>query len=104
MEEVLLPLVRKLFIPAVGSQPVSAAACSAARDIGPVPQRPTTSITLHGGLQGPSEVALGAGLAATPAWEPALRTPVKLNDVAQRHIHFVGHWRSCNRASFSPEF
>lgn len=79
--------------PAVGCRPVpAAAACGAARDGGPVPHRPAASIHPRGGLHRTAAAALGTGPAATPAAAAAASlAPVQLNDVVQRHIHFVGH-------------
>lgn len=77
---------------AVWCRPVPAAACGAAGDGGPVPHRPAASIHPRGGLHCAAAAALGAGPAATPA--PAAASslaPVQLNDIVQRHVHFVGH-------------
>ena len=79
--------------PAVGRRPVPAAAARrAAGDGRPVPDGPAASVHSRGGLRSAATAALGAGPAAAPASAAAASlAPVQLNDVVQRHVHFVGH-------------
>jgi hypothetical protein len=83
---------RPLTHSAVRRRPVPAAAARrAAGDGRPVPHGPAASIHSRGGLRS-AAATLGTGPASTPA--PAAATPlasVQLNDVVQRHVHFVGH-------------
>lgn len=92
-EAVRVGVARPRTYSAVGCRPVPAAAArGAASDGGPVPHRPAASIHPRGGLHRAAAAALGAGPAATPASAAtASLAPVQLNDVVQRHIHFVGH-------------
>lgn len=79
--------------PAVGRRPVPAAAARRAAGYGrPIPNGSAASVHSRGGLGPAAAATLGAGPAAAPAPAAAASlAPVQLNDVVQRHIHFVGH-------------
>lgn len=93
VEKVMLPLVRKLLWPAVGRRSVPASAARRAAGEGrPVPHGTAAPTHSRGGLCSAAAASLRASPAAAPAPTAAASlAPVQLNDVVQRHVHFVGH-------------
>lgn len=78
---------------AVGRRPVPATAARRATGEGrPVPDGPAAPAHSCGSLRSAAAASLGAGPASAPAPASAASlASVQLNDVVQRHVHFVGH-------------